>query len=370
MRGSHRHHLHWLCWQPTHYNDFLFRSLAADPAIELTVHFTERVVASHPWRSELGSGFRSRTYRRVLGLDWRLLRLAVLDRRSLFVIGGWHDPTMVAVINLLGLRRRPFAVWTDTPDVQRYRSPLKRALRAIWLRKIFRRARYVMGTGRPALSILEEMGCPSHKLVNFPFFVDLHAFAPAPKADLKASRPLTVFVSCGRLVNAQKGYDLALRALSLASAKARASCFTYRIAGIGPDKAALETLAKRLGMGEKIEFVGWLEPRDLPDFYRTGDVFIHPSRVDPYPNAVLEAMASGLPVIGSDLAGSVVDRITHGQNGLVHRADDVEDLAENIAYALSDPARLRIMGAAARRAAESWPVTRATETIKAMLANL
>jgi glycosyltransferase involved in cell wall biosynthesis len=360
-------HLQWICWQPTHYNDFLFRSLVNDPEMRLTVHFMKHTVPSHPWTSQMAHGFKSRTYRCIFGIDWHLLRLAVRDKHSFFILGGWHDPTIVAVINLLMVFRRPFAIWTDTPDVERYRTPVKAFLRDAWLQCLFKHARYVMGTGNPALVALRKMGCPQHKLVNFPFFVDLDFFVPDANVCHSSTDKHIVYLSAGRLVNAHKGYDLAIKALSILRARMPTRRFIYRIAGIGPDKEALESLARHVGISQYLEFVGWLEPAELPQFYRSGHVFLHPSHFDPYPNAVLEAMAAGLPVIGSDQAGSVVDRIEHMHNGMIHRADDVHDLAEKIFCVLSHIDNLYTLGKAARCTAELWPVSRGIEIIKSLI---
>ena len=71
--------LHWLAWQPTPYNDFLFRNLAADPALQLTVHYRSRVVASHPWTAALAQGYDAHFYAPFLGIDWHLVRLALRE---------------------------------------------------------------------------------------------------------------------------------------------------------------------------------------------------------------------------------------------------------------------------------------------------
>jgi glycosyltransferase involved in cell wall biosynthesis len=227
-----------------------------------------------------------------------------------------------------------------------------------------------MGTGISALSALEKMNCHRDKLVSFPYFIDLDSFAPSSKPREKKVNGQIVFLSSGRLVNSHKGYDLALRALAITKEKIVNQRFLYRIAGSGPDKETLESIAKEVGLFEDLEFVGWLEPEEILNFYRSGDVFLHPSPFDPYGNSVLEAMACGLPIIGSDRAGSVIDRIEHMKNGLVHRANDVEDLVNKIINILSDNEMIRRVGAEARRTAELWPVSRGIEIIKCMIENI
>jgi len=361
--------LHWISWHPTPYHDYLFRSLAAEPEINLSVHFVKQVLSTHPWQSKLAQGFNSRTYDRILGLDWHLLRLAMRERRSFFVVSGWNETTMFSLINLLMLYGRPFAIWTDTPNVNRKRASAKAIVRETWLRMVFNRVSYMMGTGEVSIAALRQLGCSAHKLVNFPFYVDINAFRPAAKKARTSSDQPTVFLSSGRLINAHKGYDIAIKALGVVKERINGK-FCYRIAGQGPDKGNLELLARQVGVLERIEFMGWLEPASLPAFYNSGDVFLHTSRFDPYPNAVLEAMASGLPVIGSDAAGSVQDRIVPMKNGLIHHAEDVNDLAEKIIYAILHPEAIHAMGVEARRTSEAWPIARAIDTVKVMVNGL
>ena len=356
--------LDWITWQPTPYNDFLFRTLAADEELALTVHFVAPILPTHPWKSEMAKGFSSRVFHQRAGLDLRSLQLAVRDKNRFFIVAGWHQSATFSLLNTLMLLGRKFAIWTDTPDCSKPRGFPKAVLRTRWLRTLFHRASYVMGTGTPALSALEAMGCPPEKLVTFPFVLDLELFKPLESQGIGTGdgQPL-VFLSSGRLSNVLKGYDLAIKAL--ASIHQRTGLdFRYRIAGEGPDKEALRELARTCGLESQVDFIGWLEPSELPGFYRSGDIFLHPSHFDPFPNAVLEAMASGLPVIGSDLAGSVVDRIKHGENGLIHRANDIDDLTDQIFRAVKDRTAAVEMGRKARVTAETWPVERAVATVK------
>jgi glycosyltransferase involved in cell wall biosynthesis len=370
MSVVHFPRLQWVCTQPTPYNDFLFRSLAVDPAIDLTVHFIETMLPSHPWKSQMARGFKSRTYKRILGLDWHLLRLAVLDKQSFFIIGGWHEPTVISLINLLIMTHYPFAIWTDTPNLTQKRNPLKALLRDIWLQRIFTHARYVMGTGVPALTALGKMNCDKNKLVNFPYYIDLNFFKPITKPTGKKNDGQLIFLSSGRLLNSDKGYDLAIRALAIVKERKIIDNFLYRIAGAGPDEQAIKSLAEQTGILENLELIGWLEPDMLPDFYRSGDIFLHPARFDPYGNSILEAMACGLPIIGSDKTGAVSDRIEHMRNGLVHNSDDIEDFVEKVIYLITHREKLNVIGKEARATAELWPVSIATKTIKSIMSGI
>jgi len=362
-----KYRLHWLTWQPTPYNDFLFQALSADPEIDLTIHFRERVLTSHPWQSNLAQGYRSRYYHRILGVDWYVLSVAFRERDAFYVVAGWDHPTAILLINLLSLMKRRFAIWTDTPDLGHKRNPLFDFLRSQWLKWVFRKATKVMGTGRRAIKVLRSMGAPQSKLINFPFFLDLNSFTrekdPFSGDVLQPIR----FISVGRIKNCIKGHDIALRALALAVQRVERR-FTFFIAGTGPDEEKLKALAAQLGIDKGTRILGWLEPEELQKLYRTVDILIHPSPVhDPFPNAVLEGMAAGLVVLASDVSGSAKDRIDHGINGYIHPAGDVQALAEQIELLLRNPEKIAEMGQKARATAERWPIERGVGIIKALL---
>src|SRR5262249_35069911 len=134
--------LNWICRQPTPYNDYLFRSLASESQIDLTVHFVEDFLPTHPWKSKMSYGFKSRAYRPFFGLDWKLLRTAFSDD-CFHIIGGWNEPTIISLISLLMANNRSFALWTDTPNLTAKRNPLKAWLRKSWLEKVFKRSRRI-----------------------------------------------------------------------------------------------------------------------------------------------------------------------------------------------------------------------------------
>lgn len=356
--------IHWFSWQPTPYNDVLFRAIAERPRLPLTVHYRTGVVASHPWGTTLASGYTAVYYRTTFGIDWPSIWLAITQRRALFVIAGWDHPTTIVLATILRVLRRQFVLWTDTPDVDRKRPPVRAWLRASWLRWVFSGARRLWATGQPGVDALNAMGAPAHLLDSFPFWLDLDLF---DRRRVGRDRPIgdpIRFLSSGRMKNSLKGHDIALKALAEATRGLDLS-WEYVIAGTGEDVGPLRQLAEQLGISARVKFPGWVEPEELRALFCRSDVLVHPSPVlDPYPNAVLEGMAASLVVMGSDVCGSVLDRIRPGLNGFVHRAGDWKGLSAQIAEVLADPIRREAVGKRARETAELWPVSLAVAKVE------
>lgn len=365
--------LHWLCNSPSPYNARLFGAIEHDSGLRLLVHYRHLSLGSHPWQTQLTSGYRYRAYEPVLGLDWTLVRLALSRRSRLgscwFVIAGWDHLTAWALLALLGLRRAKFLIWSDAPDISRERKGWRDGVRGVFLRWVFRRARYVMGTGEPALSALKAMGAPAGKLVNFPYWVDLDLYTPrAPVAANSgdADEPL-VCVSLGLVLNRRKGHDIAVRAIAAAAAEC-ASPLEYRIIGAGPDEQSLRHLAERLGIGDRVKLLGWQEPGEVRKLLQQADIFIHPSPThEPYGVAVLEAMAAGLPILASDRTCAALDRVEPGTSGFIHEAANIGQLATHISNLLNSKSRREWMGENALATARQWPLSRGVRQIRQLV---
>ena len=157
--------------------------------------------------------------------------------------------------------------------------------------------------------------------------------------------------SAGRIVH-QKGLDLALRALS----GLKDLDWEWRIAGDGPQSDFLKLLAHELGIADRVHFLGWQSRGQLIGHYQWSNLFLFPSRHEGMPNAVLEAMASGLPVIASRIAGSE-ELVVDGETGFLFPSEDVDLLRVALKRLLTDASLRQGMGAASRRRVElhySW----------------
>lgn len=158
------------------------------------------------------------------------------------------------------------------------------------------------------------------------------------------------FLFVGRLVPA-KGVDLLLESFARAAAQVPAR---LDIAGDGPERARLAAQARRLGCADLVTFHGWLKPAECARQMRACDVFVSASLEESGGIAVLEAMASGRPVIATAWGGHL-DTVDHTAGVLVDvssQAALVEGLASAMVRLAADPALRARLGAGGRRLAE------------------
>ncbi len=156
---------------------------------------------------------------------------------------------------------------------------------------------------------------------------------------LVSAAPLFLFVGSGF---ERKGLAAALRALAQLPAA--------QLLVIGRDRriARYQALAQKLGLGERVQFLGAID--DVKPYYGAADALVLPTLYDPFPNVALEAMACGLPVVTSTTSGAA-ELIANGHNGYVCDALDVETLTAYL-RAVVDPARHAALCAQARRTVE------------------
>jgi glycosyltransferase involved in cell wall biosynthesis len=155
-------------------------------------------------------------------------------------------------------------------------------------------------------------------------------------------------LALGRL-HPNKGFDVLLEAL------ARAPDIHLWLAGEGPERAALEHRARKLGLGDRVRFLGWRD--DAPALLAACDFLVVSSRSEPLGNTIVEAWAAGRPVLATETAGPQ-ELIATGKTGLLVPAEDAEGLALAMARLADDDdlrARLAAAGQARYRAEFAEP---------------
>jgi len=119
--------------------------------------------------------------------------------------------------------------------------------------------------------------------------------------------------------------------------------------GDGPDRSAAEFLAKRLGIADRIHFLG--KQDDVHTLLPLADLMLMPSELESFGLAALEAMACCVPTVATNVGG-VPELITHDVNGLLYDVGDVDAMAAGALSLLTDPAKLEAMACAARKTAQ------------------
>lgn len=188
--------------------------------------------------------------------------------------------------------------------------------------------------------MLLEAGYADDQVCMIPNAVDLQRFVPTPPV---LDTPTVAFV--GRLVPV-KGLPVLLAAWRQVIDRLPGRLV---IAGDGPQRAELERLVAELQLGDSVEFKGNVS--DVPSVLAGAAVYVQPSYQEGMPNSVLEAMACGLPVVGSRVSGNV-DLIASGESGLLVPPGDPDALAGALVELLSAPGRAQAMGRRSREIVE------------------
>ncbi|MEK7121829.1 MAG: glycosyltransferase family 4 protein, partial [Patescibacteria group bacterium] len=124
------------------------------------------------------------------------------------------------------------------------------------------------------------------------------------------------------------------------------------ILGSGPEEQNLKKLAKNLDLSNEVIFLGHINPDEIPQYLVQADIFVRPSRSEGLGNSFLEAMAAGLPVIGTAVGG-IPDFLKDGETGLFAKVEDYKDLAEKIIRVLNDTGLSRKLSENGKKLVES-----------------
>ena len=189
------------------------------------------------------------------------------------------------------------------------------------------------------------------KFREIPFAVDTSGFSPAPETGGNDARPARIlFVGGLDRAHYFKGVDVLLKA----AAALKTKNWILTIAGDGDLRGEYEKLARDLGVSGPVKFYGRPTDDELKDLYRRSDFLVLPSTNghEAFGIVLLEAMASGLPVVASRLPG-VRTVFTDGREGFLAKPGDAADLAVKLGLLLGSAEKRKEMGKAARKLAET-----------------
>lgn len=284
----------------------------------------------------------------ALRRNWERLRglnRAILAENPLAVI-SFMDRTNV--LTLLALRRVPFPVIvSERIDPRHY--PMGRGWEVL-RQKLYPRASAVV-LQTHAVAQWAATFLPARKIHVLPNPVVVPEDIGAAEASPEGLPPGPYLVAMGRL-DRQKGFDLLLKAFAAITAKFPDHHLV--ILGEGSERLALEALREQLQLGRRVHLPGRMA--EAWPILRRAEAFVMSSRFEGFPNALLEAMALGLPVISYNCPSGPGEILSDGQTGLLVKPEDVPGLAQAMERLLSAPGLRQQLGLAAREATRAYDV--------------
>ena len=193
--------------------------------------------------------------------------------------------------------------------------------------KYYRGADHLVGNTRDIVDYIVRQGWPAERVEYIPNFAAPKDDAPASRTVLSTPAAAPLLLCMGRL-HADKAHDVSLHALAELP-----GCWMW-IAGAGEAERKLQALAGRLGVAERVRFLGWR--LDASALYRAADVCLFPSRFEPLGNTVIQAWAHHIPLVTANSAGPGA-LVRAEEDALLVPIDDAPATAAAVRRLLADP---------------------------------
>jgi len=228
-------------------------------------------------------------------------------------------------------------------------------------KKLMKRSDALIAVSKYTVDELTELyGIEEKKIHVIYNGVDINKFKPRPdraklrrEFGLEEEKKIVLFV--GRLYH-RKGLEILLR--SIPPVLQEFSDVKFAISGTGFKKKeeSLRNLAKKLEIEDYVTFLGYVPDEKLPDLYAASDIFVLPAIYENFPFAILEAQATGLPVISTKVGG-IPEFLADNENGFLIDPGDSTQLTQRVLTLLQDPKLAKEMGRRGRSLIEekfSW----------------
>ncbi len=357
----------------------VFNALAQRPELELHVIFlSENDPSLRQWRVykdeikfqyHVLPSWRQRFGRYNILINRGVLSASNQIRPDVVLCGGYNYLASWEVAYWAKARRVPLLLWSEsTPLDQRRGHRLVEFLKTRFLRL----CRAFVVPGKSSLEYLKDLGIPDHRIFTAPNAVDTRLFSSSAEearrnqlqVRSRRSLPLRYFLYVGRLVKAKGVFEL-VEAYAQMDPELRAQVSLVFV-GDGADRSELMERASRIAPGA-IQFPGFVHREGLPEFYALAEALIFPTHSDPWGLVVNEAMACGLPIIVTNVAGCVADLVQDGWNGFVVPPQDPPRLSARMVSLAQDSALRAQMASRSRERIEAYsPAAWADGLVKAV----
>lgn len=234
----------------------------------------------------------------------------------------YYYPDGVAAAILARHFKKPFTVTARGSDINLISKHLIPRKLMGWAAE---RASASIGVSAALTDAMRQLGMPVPRLRTMPNGVDMTLFRMHPQRDARAALGWAdgpTLLSVGNLVE-NKGHHIAIESL------VQLPEFRLAISGEGPQRQALEQLANKLGVSQRLTFLGRVDQVHLAVCYSAADILVLPSSREGWPNVLLESMACGTPVVATRVGG-IPEIVNSAQAGRLISARNASSLVEGI----------------------------------------
>jgi glycosyltransferase involved in cell wall biosynthesis len=189
-------------------------------------------------------------------------------------------------------------------------------------------------------SLIENFDIDERKITIIPNGVDLKNFSPEKRANLKKKYGADFLIINVSRLTPKNNVETTLKVLKNVIEKIDDKLIKYLIVGEGPQKDDLKRIISQLGLNEYVEFLGWIDHKELPVYLSSSDLFIRIPVTEGLGNVFLESMACGTPVIAANVQG-ILDIVFDGYNGFLVNPFDESEITGRIVQLVNGDEDLR-----------------------------
>jgi glycosyltransferase involved in cell wall biosynthesis len=363
---------------PIQYFAPLYRRLAQEPDIDLTVYFCSRQGAEEyadpgfgeriKWDRSLLEGYQHKFLKNWRADDqvsgfWSLINLDIVSELrqhrydALIVNGHNHATYLLAMIAAKTLGTAVMMRCETHLGLQR--STFKRFVRKPLMSFLYNR---VCDLCLPIGTLNKEFylfhGVDRNRMFTVPYAVDNEYFTSAARQYAKPElreelgvpqdKPIILFAS--KLLSRKRPMDLLLAFHRLHEQGVNA---VLLFVGSGERELELKNYVREHQLSD-VHFLGFRNQSELPKFYSMADVFVFPSENEPWGLVLNEVMCAGLPIVASREIGAVPDLVHHGVNGFTYNAGDIDQLSSALNQLLEAPEKRKLMAKESRTIIGQW----------------
>jgi glycosyltransferase involved in cell wall biosynthesis len=329
---------------------------AHDPDFQIDVRWDVPLLDGYDWRLVSSAAERPRSFLSAFNLGlWSIVRKGRFD--AVLCYAGYRNLAFWTAWLAARTSNAAFLFGTDASSlIPRDGSRWKKHFKKFFWPYLFSLADQVIVPSSDSRDLIYSLGISEQKVTLTPYSVDNDWWIERSRSvDTKAVRAAwgasdsdVVILFCAKLQSWKRPLDL-LRAFSSVS---KSAVLIY--AGEGPMRSELEAEAARLGVKDRVRFLGFVNQSGLPEVYTSSDLMVLPSEYEPFAVVVNEAMCCGCPVVSSDHVGAARDLIAPVCSKFIFPCGDVERLAAILAQAVQDRSKLATLGHAYRSRILRW----------------